>query len=267
MRKEDTPMTTPTGSPALLEIRGLRAAIDGVEILKGLDLTIGAGEVHAIMGPNGSGKSTLAKVLAGHPAYDVTGGTARLGDADLLSLAAAERALEGLFLGFQYPVEVPGVGNAAFLRLAYNTMATHRGRDALDPLEFDDFVRETLARLGMDEAFLDRHLNDGFSGGEKKRNEVLQLAVLDPRVAILDEIDSGLDIDALRAVATGINQLRRPDKAFLLVTHYQRLLDELTPDVVHVMAEGRIIRSGGMALAHELESRGYEWLLATEVTP
>jgi Fe-S cluster assembly ATP-binding protein len=257
-------MTTPT---PLLEIQGLRAAIDGVEILKGLDLVVGAGEVHAIMGPNGSGKSTLAKVLAGHPAYGVTAGAARLGDADLLALTAAERARAGLFLGFQYPVEVPGVGNAAFLRLAYNTMAAHHGRDELDPLEFDDFVRETLARLGMDDTFLDRQLNDGFSGGEKKRNEVLQLAVLDPRVAILDEIDSGLDIDALRAVAAGINGLRRPDRAFVLVTHYQRLLDEVTPDVVHVMAEGRIIRSGGMALARELEARGYEWLHAAEARP
>ncbi|MNS19902.1 putative ATP-dependent transporter SufC [compost metagenome] len=254
-----------TTSP-MLSIRGLRADIDGLAILKGLDLTVRAGEIHAIMGPNGSGKSTLTKVLAGHPAYTVTGGEVRFEGADLLALAADERARAGLFLAFQYPTEVPGVGNAAFLRLAHNATAAHRGLDELDPLEFDDFVREKLALLEMSDGFLDRGLNEGFSGGEKKRNEVLQLAVLAPTLAILDEIDSGLDIDALRAVAAGINRLRTPDQAIVVVTHYQRLLELLRPDVVHVMAEGRIIRSGGWELVETLEAHGYDGIGAREVS-
>jgi len=249
------------GGKTLLEVRGLKAAVGGVEILKGIDLAVHAGEVHAIMGPNGSGKSTLAKALAGHPAYEVTGGEARLDGQDLFALAPEERARAGLFLGFQYPVEVPGVTNASFLRLAYNTVQGARGSDELDPLEFDDFVREKLKLLDMDPAFLDRSVNDGFSGGEKKRNEILQMALVDPRVAILDETDSGLDIDALRVVASGVSSLHTPDRAIVLVTHYQRLLNYIVPDYVHVMAGGRIIKTGDKGLALELESRGYDWLL------
>jgi Fe-S cluster assembly ATP-binding protein len=219
-----------------------------------------AGEVHAIMGPNGSGKSTFAKALAGHPAYEVTGGTATFDGKDLLALPAEERARAGLFLGFQYPVEVPGVANSQFLRLAYNTVQGARGRDELDPLEFDDFVRERMKLLEMDPAFLDRSVNEGFSGGEKKRNEILQMALLEPRLAFLDETDSGLDIDALRIVANGVNKLLTPDNAVVLVTHYQRLLDYIVPDYVHVMDGGRIVRTGDKALALELERRGYDWL-------
>jgi len=245
----------------LLEVRGLHATVAGVEILKGIDLAVHAGEVHAIMGPNGSGKSTLAKALAGHPAYTVTAGEARLDGQDLFALAPEERARAGLFLGFQYPVEVPGVTNASFLRLAYNTVQDARGKDELDPLEFDDFVREKLALLEIDPAFLDRSVNDGFSGGEKKRNEILQMALLEPRLAILDETDSGLDIDALRVVASGVNRLHAPDRAIVLVTHYQRLLNHIVPDYVHVMAGGRIVKTGDKGLALELEDRGYDWLL------
>jgi Fe-S cluster assembly ATP-binding protein len=249
------------GGKTLLEVRGLKAAVSGVEILKGIDLAVRAGEVHAIMGPNGSGKSTLAKALAGHPAYAVTAGEARFDGGDLFALAPEERARAGLFLGFQYPVEVPGVTNAAFLRLAYNTVQAARGKDELDPLEFDDFVREKMKLLEMDPVFLDRSVNDGFSGGEKKRNEILQMAILEPRLAILDETDSGLDIDALRVVAGGVNRLRAPDRAIVLVTHYQRLLNYIVPDFVHVMAGGRIVKTGDKSLALELESRGYDWLL------
>ncbi|MCL4801780.1 MAG: Fe-S cluster assembly ATPase SufC [Burkholderiales bacterium] len=245
----------------MLEVRGLKATVAGVEILKGIDLTVRAGEVHAIMGPNGSGKSTLAKVLAGHPAYAATAGEVLFEGADLFALAPEERARAGLFLGFQYPVEVPGVTNASFLRLAYNTVQAARGKDELDPLEFDDFVREKMNLLDMDVAFLDRSVNEGFSGGEKKRNEVLQMAILEPRVAILDETDSGLDIDALRVVAGGVNKMRDPGRAIVLVTHYQRLLNYIEPDFVHVMAGGRIVRTGDKSLALELESRGYDWLL------
>jgi len=244
----------------LLEVRDLRAAIGGVEILKGLGLTVRAGEVHAIMGPNGSGKSTLSKVLAGHPAYEVTGGTARFDGTDLLALAAEERARAGFFLGFQYPVEVPGVANAQFLRLAYNTVQGARGKDELDPLEFDDFVREKMKLLEMDPGFLDRSVNEGFSGGEKKRNEILQMAILEPKLAFLDETDSGLDIDALRIVANGVNSLRRSDNAVVLVTHYQRLLNYIEPDYVHVMEGGRIVKTGDKSLALELERRGYDWI-------
>ena len=244
----------------LLEVRNLTAKVAGVEILKGINLTVRAGEVHAIMGPNGSGKSTFAKALAGHPAYEVTGGTAKFDGKDLLGLPAEERARVGLFLGFQYPVEVPGVANSQFLRLAYNTVQGARGRDELDPLEFDDFVRERMKLLEMDPAFLDRSVNEGFSGGEKKRNEILQMALLEPRLAFLDETDSGLDIDALRIVANGVNKLLTPDNAVVLVTHYQRLLNYIVPDYVHVMDGGRIVKTGDKALALELESRGYDWL-------
>jgi len=249
-----------SGAKILLEIRGLTATVAGVEILKGIDLSVRAGEVHAIMGPNGSGKSTLAKVLAGHPAYTVTGGEVVFEGRNLFQLAPEERARAGIFLGFQYPVEVPGVTNAGFLRLAYNTVQGGRGKDELDPLEFDDFVQEKLKLLDMDPAFLERSVNEGFSGGEKKRNEILQMAVLEPRLAILDETDSGLDIDALRIVAGGVNRLRAPDNAVVLVTHYQRLLNYIVPDYVHVMDQGRIIKTGGKDLAVELESRGYDWV-------
>ena len=246
---------------AILDVRGLTATVAGVEILKGIDLTVRAGEVHAIMGPNGSGKSTFSKVLAGHPDYEVTGGEVLFLGKNLFDLAAEERARAGVFLGFQYPVEIPGVANSQFLRLAYNTVQGARGKDELDPLEFDDYVREKLGLLEMDPAFLERSVNAGFSGGEKKRNEILQMALLEPKLALLDETDSGLDIDALRIVAGGVNHLRTADNAIVLVTHYQRLLNYIVPDYVHVMAAGRLIRTGGRELALELESRGYDWLL------
>ncbi len=244
----------------LLEVRGLKATVAGVEILKGIDLTVRAGEVHAIMGPNGSGKSTFAKALAGHPAYEVTSGEVLLEGKDLFALSPEERARAGVFLGFQYPVEIPGVSNSGFLRLAYNTVQGARGCDELDPLEFDDFVRGKMKLLDMDPGFLDRSVNDGFSGGEKKRNEILQMALLEPKLAILDETDSGLDIDALRVVANGVNGLLKPDNAVVLVTHYQRLLNYIAPDYVHVMEGGRIIKTGGKELALELETRGYDWV-------
>jgi len=247
-------------SKILLEVRGLTATVAGIEILKGIDLTIRASEVHAIMGPNGSGKSTFAKVLAGHPSYQVTGGEVLFDGKNLFELAPEERARAGLFLGFQYPVEVPGVTNSSFLRMAYNTVQGARGKDELDPLEFDDYVQDKLKLLDMDPAFLERSVNEGFSGGEKKRNEILQMAILEPKLAILDETDSGLDIDALRIVAGGVNRLRAPDNAVVLVTHYQRLLNYIVPDFVHVMDQGRIIKTGGKDLAVELESRGYDWV-------
>jgi Fe-S cluster assembly ATP-binding protein len=244
----------------LLEVRNLSAKVAGIEILKGVSLTVRAGEVHAIMGPNGSGKSTFAKALVGHPAYEITSGAATFEGRNLFDLSAEERARAGLFLGFQYPIEIPGVANAQFLRLTYNTIQAARGKDELDPLEFDDFVREKMQLLGMDPAFLDRSVNEGFSGGEKKRNEILQMALLEPKLAFLDETDSGLDIDALRVVANSVNRLITPDNAIVLVTHYQRLLNHILPDYVHVMDGGRIIKTGGKDLALELESRGYDWV-------
>ena len=249
-------------SPVLLEVRGLCASVNGIDILNGLDLTVRRGEVHAIMGPNGSGKSTFAKVLAGHTAYEVTAGQVLFEGQDLLALAPEGRALAGVFLGFQYPIEIPGVANSQFLRLSYNTLQAQRGREELDPLEFDDFVREKMKLLEMSPDFLDRSVNEGFSGGEKKRNEILQMALLEPRLAILDETDSGLDIDALRIVSQGVNQLINPDNAVILVTHYQRLLNYIVPDFVHVMEAGRIIKTGGKELALELEKRGYDWVSA-----
>jgi len=247
-------------SPVLLEVHGLCASVNGIDILKGLDLTVRRGEVHAIMGPNGSGKSTFAKVLAGHTAYEVTAGTVHFEGQDLLSLPPEARALAGMFLGFQYPIEIPGVANSQFLRLSYNTLQAQRGREELDPLEFDDFVREKMKLLEMSPDFLDRSVNEGFSGGEKKRNEILQMALLEPRLAILDETDSGLDIDALRIVSQGVNQLITPNNAVVLVTHYQRLLNYIVPDFVHVMEAGRIIKTGKKELALELEKRGYDWV-------
>ena len=249
-------------SKVLLEVRGLRATVNAIEILKGIDLAVSSGEIHAIMGPNGSGKSTFAKVLAGHPAYQVTDGTVFFEGRNLLELAPEARARLGVFLGFQYPIEIPGVANSQFLRLAYNTVQTEHGKDELDPLEFDDFVREKMKLLEMNPDFLGRSVNEGFSGGEKKRNEILQMALLEPKIGILDETDSGLDIDALRIVASGVNRLASKDNAIVLITHYQRLLNYITPDYVHVMDAGRIIRTGGKELALELETRGYDWVSA-----
>jgi Fe-S cluster assembly ATP-binding protein len=247
-------------APILLEISNLHAQIDDQPILHGVNLTIRAGEIHALMGRNGSGKSTLSKVLAGHPAYTVTEGSVRFEGEDLLALSPEERARRGVFLGFQYPVEIPGVSNLEFLRVATNARRQQLGEDELDTFSFEDLVRERLGVVQMDPAFLDRSVNEGFSGGEKKRNEILQMALLTPRVAILDETDSGLDIDALRIVAGGVCQLAGPNNATLLITHYQRLLDAITPDFVHVMAAGRLLRTGGKELALELEERGYDWV-------
>ena len=244
----------------LLVIKDLEASVGDKPILKGLSLTVDRGEVHAVMGPNGSGKSTLAQVLAGNPAYEVTGGSVTYDGKDLLEMEAEERAQAGMFLAFQYPVEIPGVSNAYFLRAAYNEIRKARGEDEVDPLEFADLMDEKLAMVDMDSAMLNRSVNSGFSGGEKKRNEILQMAVLEPRLAILDETDSGLDIDALRIVAAGVNKLKRPENATIVVTHYQRLLNYIVPDQVHVLSAGRIVRSGGKELALELEARGYEWV-------
>jgi Fe-S cluster assembly ATP-binding protein len=246
----------------LLEIKDLHAGIDGKEILKGLNLTVNAGEVHAIMGPNGSGKSTLSKVLAGHPSYEVISGEVLYEGKNLLELEPDERAREGVFLAFQYPVEVPGVSNSQFLRLAYNEKMKHLGLEELDPLEFNDYLKEKAKIVDMSSEFFKRSVNEGFSGGEKKRNEILQMAVLDPKLAILDETDSGLDIDALRIVAEGVNKLRSADKAIILVTHYQRLLNYIHPDFVHVLAGGKIVKEGGKELALELEEKGYDWVKA-----
>jgi len=244
----------------MLEINNLKATIGGTEILRGLSLSVNAGEVHAIMGPNGSGKSTLAQVIAGHADYDVTGGSVAYNGSDLLELEPEERAREGIFLGFQYPVEIPGVNNAYLLKASMNAKRKHQGLEEIDAFEFLKLAKEKMALLGMDPRFLNRGVNEGFSGGEKKRNEILQMAMLEPRLAILDETDSGLDIDALRAVAEGVNALRTPDRAIILVTHYQRLLDYIEPDFVHVLSEGRIVRSGDKSLALQLEEKGYDWV-------
>lgn len=244
----------------MLEINDLKSRIDDTEILRGLSLTVNAGEVHAIMGPNGSGKSTLAQVIAGHEDYEVTNGTVTYNGQDLLELEPEERAREGIFLGFQYPVEIPGVNNAYLLKAAVNAKRKHQGLGEVDAFEFLKLAREKMTTLGMDPKFLNRGVNEGFSGGEKKRNEILQMAMLEPSLAILDETDSGLDIDALKAVAEGVNALRSPERAIILVTHYQRLLDYIRPDYVHVLSQGRIVRSGDKSLALELEERGYDWV-------
>ena len=244
----------------MLEIRNLQASVADKPILKGLDLSVKAGEVHAIMGPNGSGKSTLAHVLAGRPGYTVTGGEALYQGRDLLALAPEERAREGVFLAFQYPIEVPGVSNVYFLKAALNAIRKHRGLPELDAVDFLALVKQKAGVVELDEALVKRAVNEGFSGGEKKRNEIFQMAVLDPALAILDETDSGLDIDALRIVADGVNKLRSPQRAVVMVTHYQRLLDYIVPDFVHVLVEGHIVLSGGKELAHELEKKGYAWL-------
>ncbi|MFQ5479485.1 MAG: Fe-S cluster assembly ATPase SufC [Candidatus Binatia bacterium] len=244
----------------MLEISDLHASIDGTEILRGISLAVKAGEVHAIMGPNGSGKSTMAQVLAGNEVYDVAGGGVLYEGRDLFGLSADQRAREGIFLSFQYPVEIPGMTTAYFLKAALNSQRKHRGEQEVDAMDFLELAREKLALVGMDEAFLSRALNEGFSGGEKKRNEIFQMAVLEPKLAILDETDSGLDVDALRAVADGVNALRSPDRAMLVITHYQRLLNYLVPDFTHVILDGRIVKSGGRELALEVEERGYQWI-------
>ena len=242
---------------ALLEIKNLHAKIEGREILRGLDLTINPGETHSIMGPNGSGKSTLAQVLARHASYEVTKGDILFNGKSLLDMKPEEAAAEGLFLAFQYPVEVPGIGNAYFLRSALNAIRKYRGEDEMDAMDFLPYLRKQMQLLEMDESFLSRSVNEGFSGGEKKRNEILQMAVLQPKLGILDETDSGLDIDALKVVSRGVNAMRGPERAFLVITHYQRLLDYIVPDFVHVLVDGRIVKSGGKELALELEDKGY----------
>jgi Fe-S cluster assembly ATP-binding protein len=246
----------------MLRVRNLHARVLGREILRGIDLSIDAGEVHAIMGPNGSGKSTLARVLAGHPEYEVTDGEVLYEGQDLLAMDPETRARAGVFMAFQYPIEIPGVNNAYFLKAALNALRRHRGDEELDAIEFMALVRDRMKQLDMDETLLNRPVNEGFSGGEKKRNEIFQMAVLEPKLGMLDETDSGLDIDALQTVAHGVNAMRGPDRAFLLVTHYQRLLNYIVPDVVHVLTDGRIVRSAGKELALELEDKGYGWLEA-----
>ncbi|MGB3137531.1 MAG: Fe-S cluster assembly ATPase SufC [Nodosilinea sp.] len=248
-------------SDTILSVRDLHATVDGTEILKGLSLEVKAGEIHAIMGLNGSGKSTFSKVLAGHPDYEVTAGNLHFKGQNLLELEPHDRATSGIFLAFQYPLEIPGVSNRDFLRVAFNAHRKARGEEEIDVFDFDDLIEEKLDVVKMDASFLDRSVNEGFSGGEKKRNEILQMALLEPALAILDETDSGLDIDALKTVAGGVNQLATPNNAVVLITHYQRLLDYIVPDYVHVMADGRIVTTGDKDLAKELESRGYEWVL------
>ncbi len=244
----------------MLEINNLKVKTGGTEILRGLSLSVKPGEVHAIMGPNGSGKSTLAQIIAGHEAYEVTDGSVTFNGSNLLELEPEERAWKGIFLGFQYPVEIPGVNNAYLLKAAMNAKRKHQGLEEIDAFEFLKLAREKMAVLGIDQKFLNRGVNEGFSGGEKKRNEILQMAMLEPSLAILDETDSGLDIDALKAVAEGVNAARSPDRAIILITHYQRLLEYVEPDFVHVLSEGRIARSGDKSLALELEEKGYEWV-------
>ncbi len=245
---------------AMLEIKDLHASVGGKEILKGISLSVNAGEVHAIMGPNGSGKSTLASVLAGRETYQVTSGQVLLNGVDILEMSPEERACEGLFMAFQYPVEIPGVSTAYFLKAAVNAIRKHRGQQELDAMDFLKMIKAKMKLLEMDQSFLNRSVNEGFSGGEKKRNEIFQMAVLDPNLGILDETDSGLDIDALKIVSKGVNSLRGPDRAMLVVTHYQRLLDYIVPDFVHVLRDGKIIKSGDKKLALELEAKGYGWL-------
>ena len=247
----------------MLEVKDLHASANGREILKGVDLRVKTGEVHAIMGPNGSGKSTLAHVIAGRPGYEVTRGRVLYQGQDLLAMTPEARAREGVFLAFQYPVEIPGVSNVYFLKAALNAIRKHRGQSELDAMDFLSLAKEKAKLVDIDESLVKRAVNDGFSGGEKKRNEIFQMAILDPPLAVLDETDSGLDIDALRIVAGGVNQLRTPERAIVLVTHYQRLLDYIVPDVVHVLLDGRIVKSGDKELARELEARGYEWLEAS----
>ena len=244
----------------MLEVKNLHAGIDGAEILKGVDLAVKPGEVHAIMGPNGSGKSTFAQVLAGHPAYEVTGGSATFDGADLLEMEADERARAGVFLAFQYPVAIRGITNAYFLQSALNAKRKEEGLEELDTLEFAELLEQKLEQIGWDDSLIHRAVNDGFSGGEKKRNEILQLAVLEPRLAILDETDSGLDIDAVKEVAAAVNKFRSPDRSFVVVTHYERIMNYFTPDFVHVLAGGKIVMSGDMKLALELEDKGYDWI-------
>jgi Fe-S cluster assembly ATP-binding protein len=256
-----TPTPAPNSKP-LLEVKDLHVEVDGKAILKGLSLTVRAGEVHAIMGPNGSGKSTLAHVLAGRPGYAVTQGSVLYHGKDLLAMEPEERARDGVFLAFQYPVELPGVSNTYFLREALNAQRKHKGQGEVDAVDFLDLIKQKARLVGMDDKFLSRGVNEGFSGGEKKRNEILQMAVLEPRLCVLDETDSGLDIDALRTVAEGVNRLRSPDRAMVVVTHYQRLLDYVVPDRVHVLSGGRIVKSGGKELALELEKSGYETVKA-----
>ena len=247
----------------MLEIKDLHVGVDGNEIVNGISLSINKGEIHAIMGPNGSGKSTLAKILSGHPAYETTGGTVTFEGKDLLEMDAEERSISGIFMGFQYPVEVPGVNNAEFLRMAHNARRVSAGEEEIDPLDFDELLSEKMKTLGMEKKYKERNLNDGFSGGEKKKNEILQMAILEPKLSILDETDSGLDIDALRIVAEGVNKLRSENNALILITHYQRLLDYIKPDFVHVLSKGKIIKSGDKSLALELESQGYDWVTST----
>ena len=246
----------------LLEIKDLHAGFEGTEIVMGVSLTVNTGEIHAIMGPNGSGKSTLAKVLVGHPSYEVTQGSITYNGKNLLEMDAEDRALAGVFMGFQYPVEIPGVNNAEFLRMAYNAKLVHKGEEEVDPLDFDEILDEKMKLVGMDKKYKDRSLNEGFSGGEKKKNEILQMAVLEPKLTILDETDSGLDIDAMKVVAEGINKLTHENNALILITHYQRLLNYIEPQFVHVFSGGKIVKSGGKELAHELEAQGYDKVTA-----